>query len=109
MGISESFIQSEKAWRLVSFEEAKSVFYVKVGYKSPIRFLNDWLIAQQKDEAGSMNPTSWKTKNRGNLSCKQVPKAVHRKKCIIVADGYVFNCVALTFVIVRLQLNYVFD
>jgi hypothetical protein len=33
--------------------------HTSLGHKSPIRFLVDWLIAQQKEgEAGSMNPTS---------------------------------------------------
>jgi hypothetical protein len=39
-----------------------------LGYKSPMRFLNDWLITQQKEKADSIKLFAhWKTKNKGNL------------------------------------------
>ena len=39
-----------------------------LGYKSPIRFLDGWMAyCSTEGETSSMNPTSWNTKNRGNL------------------------------------------
>lgn len=36
-------------------------------YKSPMQFLDDWIIARQYEKTGSMKPARWKTENRGQF------------------------------------------